>query len=92
MAIHKAELIQSIAQKNGLSAAKAGEILTNLIETIVDETATGNNVTITGFGTFAVKTRSARSGVNALTGKPFSSPAKKTLTFKASTSVKKTLN
>ena len=36
----------------------------SMVKIIIDELKAGNEVTITGFGTFMVKTRHARGGVN----------------------------
>ena len=45
-------------------------------------------VQIIGFGTFATKTREARTGRNPKTGKAINIPASKTVAFKASSALK----
>ena len=44
-------------------------------------------VQIIGFGTFATKTREARTGRNPKTGKAIAIPASKTVAFKASSNM-----
>ncbi len=60
----KAELSDRIAAKVGLSKKQVEDVL-DTFESIVMETLKGNGeVTLTGFGTFSAKQRSARMGVN----------------------------
>ena len=49
-------------------------------------------VALVGFGTFSKKERAAREGINPLTGKPMSIPAKNVVTFKAGSKLKDALN
>ena len=62
--MNKAELIDKIAEKTGVAKKQAEEML-EAFEVIVTETLkSGGEVTLTGFGTFMPKQRSARTGVN----------------------------
>ena len=71
--MNKAQLIDAIAEKAGLSkAATIGESLKK------DE-----KVALVGFGSFSVSERSARAGRNPQTGKTIQIPAKKVVRFKA---------
>lgn len=95
MALTKMALIAKLASSTGVTEAVAGKLLNTLIETIIDETSTGNSVTITGFGTFKLGKRSAREGVVAFgpsKGQPYSVPERNTLTFKAGASAKNAIN
>ena len=62
--MNRQELIDALAAKLGLSKRLVTEMLEGLIGTITDELRKGNNVTVTGFGTFRVSNRAARSGVS----------------------------
>ena len=62
--MNRQELIDSLAEKLGLSKRLVAEMLEGLIATITTELKKGENVTITGFGTFRVSQRAARSGVS----------------------------
>ena len=60
----KQDLITAVASAAGISKRTAAESLEALVGSITTELKKGNNVTITGFGTFRVSRRAARSGVN----------------------------
>ena len=60
----KQDLVAAVAAGAGLSKRVAGEALEAVLATITKELQSGNNVTITGFGTFRVSHRAARTGVN----------------------------
>lgn len=62
--MNRQELIDALAEKLGLSKRLVTEVLEGLISTITAELKKGNNVTVTGFGTFRVSQRAARSGVS----------------------------
>ncbi|MBI4433289.1 HU family DNA-binding protein, partial [Candidatus Uhrbacteria bacterium] len=62
--MNKAELVEIVASKIGLSK-KQGEDTVNLIfDTIISVLKSGGEVTITGFGTFESRERKGRMGVN----------------------------
>ncbi|MCF7846019.1 MAG: HU family DNA-binding protein [Candidatus Peribacteraceae bacterium] len=62
--MNRQELIDALAAKLGLSKRLVTEVLEGLIATITSELKQGKNVTVTGFGTFRVSQRAARSGVS----------------------------
>ncbi|MFH0776209.1 MAG: HU family DNA-binding protein [Patescibacteria group bacterium] len=62
--MNRQELIDALAAKLGLSKRLVTEVLEGLIATITSELKQGKNVTVTGFGTFRVSKRAARSGVS----------------------------
>ena len=66
--MNKAELIDTIAEKMTLSKADAGRTLEAVLETIVSTLKRGDEVAITGFGSFKIKHRAARTGRNPKTG------------------------
>ena len=66
--MNKAELIDTIAEKMTLSKADAGRTLDAVLDTIVSALKRGDEVAITGFGSFKVKHRAARTGRNPKTG------------------------
>lgn len=62
--MNKAELIEKIAEKAGVSKKQADDVM-EAFEAITIETLKANDeVTLTGFGTFSAKRREARMGVN----------------------------
>jgi len=62
--MNRQELIDALAAKLGLSKKLVTEVLEGLIATITEELKKGKNVTVTGFGTFRISNRAARSGVS----------------------------
>ncbi len=81
--MNKAELIEKVAEKSGLSKSDADKALGTILNTIADAVATGEKVTLIGFGTFSVSERAAREGRNPQTGETMQIPAKKVVKFKA---------
>ena len=80
--MNKAQLIDSIAGKAGLTKADAKKALDATIETITGALKTGDKVAVLGFGTFSVLERCARKGRNPQTGKEMLIEAKKVAKFK----------
>ncbi len=64
MSMNKAELINQIAQKVGVSKKQAEDMLDAFEQITIEALQRGEEVTLTGFGTFIAKVRSARGGVN----------------------------
>jgi DNA-binding protein HU-beta len=62
--MNKAALIERLAAEAVLTKKQAEETLEALVKIIISELKAGNEVTITGFGSFMCKTRHARGGVN----------------------------
>lgn len=67
--MNKAELIEKLAQKLNVQKKDAEKMVDTLLETIIETLKEGREVTLTGFGTFMAKERSARGGVNPLNPK-----------------------
>lgn len=62
--MNKATLIERLAVESSVNKKVAETMLDSLVKIIIDELKAGNEITITGFGTFLSKTRHARGGVN----------------------------
>ena len=62
--MNRQELIEAIAAKLGISKRLASDFVEGFIAVVTGELRKGNNVTVTGFGTFRVSQRAARSGVS----------------------------
>ena len=62
--MNKAGLIERLAAEAAVSKKQAEAMLDGLVKIIIRELKAGNEVTITGFGTFLSRTRHARGGVN----------------------------
>jgi DNA-binding protein HU-beta len=88
----KAELIDSIATKLDLAKGQAERAVNTIFDDIVTALRNGDKVNISGFGTFAVSSRKARSGRNPKTGETIQIAASKSAKFKAGKSLKDLLN
>ncbi|WP_418688061.1 HU family DNA-binding protein [Akkermansia sp.] len=88
--MNKAQLIELIQKKLGADTTKkhAEEALAAVLESIKEGVQSAGKVQIIGFGTFATKTREARTGRNPKTGKAIAIPASKTVAFKAFSNMK----
>lgn len=66
--MNKGELVDAIAIKANVTKKEADAVLTATLETIVDAIASGEKVTLVGFGSFDKRDRQAREGRNPKTG------------------------
>jgi len=81
--MNKGELIEKVAKDCIISKAAADQALNSVLGAITDAVASGDKVTLIGFGTFSVSERAARDGRNPQTGKTIKIPARKVVKFKA---------
>ncbi len=85
----KQDLVAGAAQSAGVTKKAAAEVLESFLEQITKSLKKGENVTITGFGTFRVSKRAARTGVNPRNpSQKIKIPAMKLPAFKAGKSLK----
>ncbi len=85
----KQDLINAAAQAAGVTKKAATEVLEAVLMNVTKSLKKGENVTITGFGTFRVSKRAARTGVNPRNpGEKIKIPAMKLPAFKAGKSLK----
>ena len=80
--MNKAQLIDAIAEKAGLTKADSKKALDAFIGATTDALKNGDRVALIGFGSFSVSTRSARTGRNPQTGAPIKIGEKKVVKFK----------
>lgn len=86
--VTKTILVQEIATSLGVSKAQAEKFVNTFIEIVTDSVKQGQEVIITGFGTFKKTTRRARQGVNPQTREKIQIPASTTVSFKAGRTLK----
>ena len=90
--MNKGEMIIALAEKTGTSKKAATESLNALIEIITDAMKKGDKVQLVGFGSFEVKQRAARKGLNPQTKEEIKIPASKAPVFKAGKALKDLVN
>lgn len=84
----KSDLINVVSENSGLSKKDAGKAVDSVFEALSDAMAKGDKIQIVGFGTFSVKKRAERKGVNPRTKKEITIPASTLPSFKAGKSLK----
>lgn len=84
----KSDIIDAVAQKTNLTKTAVEGVLDSIIEVITGALTKGDEVTLTGFGKFAVSKRAAREGVNPQSGAKIQIAATKVPKFKAGKSLK----
>lgn len=90
--MNKADLVNSIAEKTGLSKTKSNEVIDTFVGAVTEALSKGEKVTLVGFGTFTTSKRSARKGRNPKTGAVINIPGKTVARFKAGSELSKNVN
>ena len=90
--MNKSDLVAAIADGSGLTKVDAACALSATIGAISGALASGDKVSITGFGSFLVRSRAARSGRNPQTGATIHISASKVPAFKAGKLLKESVN
>ena len=86
--MNKTDLVAAVAAKAEISKKDAEAAVSAVFASITDALADGDKVSLVGFGTFEVKARAARTGLNPRTGEKLSIPASKAPAFKAGKALK----
>lgn len=86
--MNKKEMINEISTRTGLGRVDVESVMSGLTETLVEMASRGDQLTIRGLGTFKGKERKARQIKNPKSGEVINLPARKVLTFKATSSLK----
>lgn len=83
--------MRAVAEATELTHANAKETINVMVGAMKNALNAGETVSLVGFGSFSVVTRSARKGRNPQTGKEISVPARKVVKFKPGADLKKSL-
>jgi DNA-binding protein HU-beta len=86
--MNKTELVQAVADKADMTKKDAEACLAAFVDVVSGSLAKGDKVQWTGFGTFELRKRAARKGVNPATGKPINIAASSSPSFKPGKSFK----
>lgn len=90
--MNKGELIDAVAQAADISKADAQRALDAVVAAVTGALKQGDQVSLVGFGTFAVKERAARTGRNPKTGEPVEIKASRNPVFKPGKALKDAVN
>jgi DNA-binding protein HU-beta len=86
--VTKADLVNAMAEKAGLSKTDAEKALKAFLDAVTEGLKAGEKVALVGFGTFSVGERAARTGKNPQTGAKIKIAAAKSPKFKAGKALK----
>jgi len=90
--MNKSELIESLAEKKGLTYKKAEEIVNIVLDTMSDTLIHGGRIEIRGFGSLVVKDYKAYTGRNPKTGEEIEVKPKKLPFFKVGKELRERIN
>lgn len=86
--MNKSDLIKAVANDTGLTQADANKAIDATLDIITNAMKKGDQVAVTGFGTFQAKKRPARLGRNPRTGESVKIKARTSATWKPSAALK----
>lgn len=86
--MHKNEFIKQLAKETTLPQKEVNQVIKGAVDLIARRLKDGDKVVITGFGTFEVRRRRARRGVNPKTKERITIPETQTPGFTASNTLK----
>ncbi|TDE85053.1 HU family DNA-binding protein [Deinococcus sp. S9] len=86
--IAKAQLVEQVAEKSGLTRKQAGQVVDAAMEAIVASIRRGQSVGLPGLGTLSVKQTAARTGVKPGTTERIQIPAGRKVAFKVASTLK----
>ncbi len=89
--MQKTDFIKVVAERAGVSQKDTKNVIDTALDIIAETLKKGEKVTLTGFGTFEVRDRQAREGVNPQTREKIQIPATKTPGFSASSTLKESV-
>ncbi|MGY0504036.1 HU family DNA-binding protein [Luteimonas sp. e5] len=90
--MNKSELIEAVAQDSNLSKADATRAVDAFVGAVTNALKAGDSVSLTGFGSFEVRQRAARTGRNPKTGETIQIAASNAPAFKAGKALKDAVN
>lgn len=90
--MNKTELIDSIAEKSGITKAAAKIALETFLGDIEATLKKGDRISLVGFGSWSVSQRAARDGRNPQTGATIKIAAKNVVKFKAGSELSNAVN
>lgn len=82
--VTRADLADAVYQEVGLSRKHSSDLVDQLFDEVITELAAGNNVKISSFGNFMVRTKRERIGRNPKTGEEVAITPRRVVVFRAS--------
>lgn len=80
--MNKSELVYEVTNRLDVTRKEAEDVIDCFLDLIAENLANGDKVVLSGFGTFEIRNRVSRLGVNPRTGERIDIPCQKTPAFK----------
>ncbi len=90
--MNKSELVSAVADNSGLTKADTSRAVDSLFQTITATLQKGDEVRLTGFGTFTTTQRKATTGRNPRTGESIQIAASTQPKFRAGKALRSAVN
>jgi integration host factor subunit alpha len=87
-ALTKAQLAELLFEQIGLNKRESKDMIDAFFDLAINSLVDGDDVKITGFGNFQIRTKAPRPGRNPRTGEPIPIEARRVVTFHASQKLK----
>lgn len=87
----KADIVNRLAEKDGLPKAAAQEIVETIFDTLKQTLVVGESVKVSGFGTFSIRKKAARIGRNPKTKEEVEITPRRVVAFKISDHLKEAI-
>jgi len=84
----RADIAELLNRQIGLSRAESAELVEQVLDMVTEALVTGENVKISGFGTFVLRDKNERIGRNPKTGIEVPITPRRVLTFRPSQSLR----
>ena len=84
----RADIAEFLNKQVGLSRAESAELVEQVLDLVTEALETGENVKISGFGTFVLRDKNERVGRNPKTGIEVPITPRRVLTFRPSQSLR----
>ena len=92
MTLTRADIIESVHNRLGFPKRQSAELMEILLETIKGSLESGEDVLVSGFGKFCVKTKKERRGRNPATGDDLMLSSRKVVLFRCSHKLRDRIN
>ena len=90
--MQKTDFIKAVAERTGVSQKETKQVVDAALDVITESLKKGEKVTLTGFGTFEVRERKARTGRNPRTGREIRIGPTVSASFRPGKALKDALN
>jgi integration host factor subunit alpha len=92
MTLTKANIVEAISEQTGYTKHQSSEMIETLLEIIKRTLESGEDVLVSGFGKFCIKTKAGRRGRNPATGEDMMLEPRTVVTFNCSRKLRDKIN